>query len=276
MSPNQIVSLWPPILTELVLVFVHMEHELSSSGKQKSKSKTAVLESFLGGSGFKDPTKWLRLYLAICKLLDLLIILPSDILSHYQVYKWAFTETPGIYSLLGIEEMEEDEEAESPELKTKTNASTPPADTSKNRLRRDSSLKSNSDEEVSTMAQLNAPMSEKKRIALKKRQEAQKRENVKQRNVGSVFLPHVTRIVKILQQKNLGDDSWYSPGRVPGELILMQRKLQSIYDLLPFFVTVTGELAQQDVEVSKLTRFKLQQVEDLIEKDFIENTSALT
>ena len=91
-----------------------MEHELvNNGGKPKNKSKVAVLESFLGINGyFKDPTKWLRLYLAVCKLLDFLLILPSDSLPHYQVYKWAFTETPGVYCVDNIEDLAHSEDGE--------------------------------------------------------------------------------------------------------------------------------------------------------------------
>ena len=279
MSPNHLISLWPPILTELVLVFVHMEHELINAGKTKSKSKVAVLESFLGLNGyFKDPTKWLRLYLVVCKLLDFLLVLPSDILPHYQVYKWAFTETPGVYCAPAFESLaDEVVTMPSPKIETK---SKPKDNNSSDHKHRSGSTKTSSktsnNVEVSKMALLNAPLSEQKKQAAKEKQRVRNKEIGKQRNVNALFLPYITRIVKILQQKKLGEDNWHTPLRVPGELILVQKKIQSIYDLLPFFIVVTGDLAQQDVDVSKFARFKMQLVEELIEKDFIELPSSLT
>ena len=280
MSPNHLISFWPPILTELVLVFVHMEHELvNNSGKPKNKSKVAVLESFLGINGyFKDPTKWLRLYLAVCKLLDFLLILPSDSLSHYQVYKWAFTETPGVYCIDNLEELVNDD-GEDEANGDKTSPETAGND-KETRLKRDSSnAKSSRTEEVSKMAVLNSPISEQKRLAQKHNPKAKsgKDSGKHGKDINTVFLPYITRIMKILRQKKgLGEDSWHTPLRVPGELILLQKKIQTIYDLLPFFIAVTGDLVKEDVDVMKFARFKMQPVEELIEKDFIENSSSLT
>ena len=42
-----------------------------------------------------NPT-WLNLYLAACKLLDVALILPSEIIPQFQLYKWAFTGDPGL------------------------------------------------------------------------------------------------------------------------------------------------------------------------------------
>ena len=41
-----------------------------------------------------NPT-WLNLYLAACKLLDVALILPSEIIPQFQLYRWAFTGDPG-------------------------------------------------------------------------------------------------------------------------------------------------------------------------------------
>lgn len=270
MSPNHLVSLWPPILTELILIFVHMEHELSGTGKQKNSN---VLEMFLGVNGFKDPSKWLQLYLAVCKLLDFLLVFPSDILPHYQVYKWAFSETPGVYSSNGLQESESEDDMV--DFKPTTSKKVGTFGEGKSRSRQESSTKSN-DEEISKMALLNAPLSEKKRLAAKEEQKSRHRDSHQQQNVSCMFLPHISRIIQILRQKNLDKDAWQTQARAPGQLILLQRKIQSIYDLLPFFVAVTGELAKQDVEVTKFAKFDAQNVEDLIENDFIELSSTLT
>lgn len=268
MSPNHLVSLWPPVLTELVLVFVHMEHELSTTGKPKSKSKVALLESFLGINGyFKDPNKWLRLYLAVCKLLDFLLVLPGDVLQYYQVYKWAFSETPGVYCATDLPTEQE-------LIVTKSSAENKQEimNGHKNRIRHDSHNKTK-DDEVSKMAVLNAPISQQKKLTQKEKPTKHK-DLPKQETVMSVFLPYISRIIKLLRKQNLAEDSWQAPLRVSGQLIVTQTKIVSIYDLMPFFLAVTGELAAHDVDVSKLNRFKIQDVEDLIENDFIENTTS--
>ena len=41
-----------------------------------------------------NPT-WLNLYLAACKLLDVALILPSEVIPQFQLYRWAFTGDPG-------------------------------------------------------------------------------------------------------------------------------------------------------------------------------------
>ena len=287
------------------MVFVHMEHELvNNGGKPKNKSKVAVLESFLGINGyFKDPTKWLRLYLAVCKLLDFLLILPSDSLPHYQVYKWAFTETPGVYCVDNIEDLAHSEEGEAIKPATASSNGAVADAASKGKEARPNKVngttpKGGRTEEVSKMAILNAPISEQKRFAQKQNnQKAAANKSMKDsshqhnsssskhhsssannnKQINAIFLPYITRIVKILRQKKgLGEDNWHTPLRVPGELILMQKKVQSIYDLLPFFIAVTGDLVKEDVDVTKFARFKMQPIEELIEKDFIENPSSLT
>lgn len=41
-----------------------------------------------------NPT-WLNLYLCVCKLLDVALVLPSEIVPQFQLYRWAFTGDPG-------------------------------------------------------------------------------------------------------------------------------------------------------------------------------------
>lgn len=260
MSPNHLVSLWPAILTELVLVFTHMEHELSSANKSKGKSKVAALESFLGINGYiKDPNKWLRLYLAVCKLLDFLLILPSEILPHYQVYKWAFMETPGMYSVESLAEIEKSFEL--------SGNSSSGEKTPKDKKRRSDSSKHK--EEVSKMSMLNAPINEQKKQALKEKQK-QKNHNNKKQNLKCYFLPYISRVLKILSQQNIANGHWQPIIRLPGELIIRKSKITNINELIPFFLSVTGETVAHDVDVTKLNKFRKRNVEELIEKDFIE------
>ncbi|XP_065649698.1 protein dopey-1 isoform X2 [Hydra vulgaris] len=268
-SPNHLVSLWPPILTELVFVFVHMEYELSSLDKPKSKTKAIGLESFLGANGyFKDPVKWLRLYLAVCKLLDFLLVLPCDTLAYYQVYKWAFSDSPGVYCNKFLQELEESDTAA---IKIDI------INEHKSRIRRDSKNKDHlkadvKPVEISKMAALNAPISQQQKQSQKEKKKKRNKEDANSKNLCSTFLPYVSRIVKIFLRQNLPEDSWLVPARSPGKLIIQLTKIQSIYDLMPFFLCVTGELAAEDVDVLKFSKFQISEVEELIKRDFIELT----
>ena len=264
MSPNQLVSFWPPILTELVLVFVHMEHELSSAGKSKSKSRISMLESFLGINGyFKDPNKWLRVYLAVCKLLDFLLVLPSDILPHYQVYKWAFSETPGVYCASLLDDMGSD--------------ASHTAHTNKEDIASETKIPARMTgmakpiDEVSKMSELNKPIAQRKKQTAKEKQSRKNTDSSKQEQLASVFFPYISRIVKLLRQQNTAEGNWDSEIRKPGQLIVLQSKILSLYDLLGFFLGVTGDLAAGDVDVSKMSQFNMADVETLIEKDLTEN-----
>lgn len=263
MSPNQLVSLWPPILTELVLVFVHMEHELSNVGKPKSKFKIGMLESFLGINGyFKDPNKWLRVYLAVCKLLDFLLVLPSDVLPHYQVYKWAFSETPGIFCASFDEDFNDDAPALFDSNKEDTTNEV------KSQSRYAGMAKTN--EDISKMAQLNAPIAQRKKQTSKDKQK-RNHDNSKQEHLISIFFPYISRVVKLLRAQNTDGESWKASSRNPGELIVLQSKIQSIYDLMNFFLGVTGKSAACDVDVAKMRQFNIVEVENLIEKDLTES-----
>ncbi|GAB1600861.1 protein dopey-1-like isoform X3 [Argonauta hians] len=110
MSPLQLTSLWPNIITEMVNVFLQIEQELSTDTDEfrvyiKTRSRAqlqriAALESSWAhlGNGLNAHNNpiWLQLYLSVCKLLDMALILPADIIPQFQLYKWAFTGGPGI------------------------------------------------------------------------------------------------------------------------------------------------------------------------------------
>ena len=68
-----------------------MENDISSDAKSQ-KQRMQISELLLGTNGYVsyNQEKWLRLYLAVCKLLDLSQALPSDYLSQFQLYRWAF------------------------------------------------------------------------------------------------------------------------------------------------------------------------------------------
>ncbi|KAH9425389.1 Protein dopey-1 [Dermatophagoides pteronyssinus] len=128
MSPHYLASLWPFIYTEMFQVFLSIEqallkvirdeqkndpkwsdsatispynihldipdflatqssiHRSSSSSNFLQQHRTSKLEP-------KIPTAQLQLFLNACKLLDLALLLPSDILPQFQLHKWAFINT---------------------------------------------------------------------------------------------------------------------------------------------------------------------------------------
>ena len=56
-----------------------------------------TIESFFTLNGLtKSKEKWLLLYLEACKLLDLSFTLDTDDVPHFQSYRWAFVDTPGV------------------------------------------------------------------------------------------------------------------------------------------------------------------------------------
>jgi len=91
MSAQHLTPLWPTIVSEVVHVLLQMESDLSTDGKSQ-KQRMAISELLLGSNGYVNYSqeKWLGLYLAVCKLLDLSQALPSDYLSQFQLYRWAF------------------------------------------------------------------------------------------------------------------------------------------------------------------------------------------
>ncbi|KAK4314041.1 hypothetical protein Pmani_014660 [Petrolisthes manimaculis] len=97
LSPRGVTSLWPVIITELVQVFLMMEQELATDTEQFSShlKRLSTLDSswvLSGQNGLNahNHPAWLTLYLAACKLLDLMLTLSAHHLPQFQMYRWAF------------------------------------------------------------------------------------------------------------------------------------------------------------------------------------------
>ncbi|GFS63491.1 protein dopey-1 [Nephila pilipes] len=108
MTPHHVTSLWPVIITEMVQVFTQIEYDLcadseefSGDGVDLRKINSShlrristldsawVLNSSNGLNAHNHPA-WLHLYLSVCKLLDMTVALPANILPQFQMYRWAF------------------------------------------------------------------------------------------------------------------------------------------------------------------------------------------
>lgn len=110
LSPRGVTSLWPVIITELVQVFLMMEQELATDSEQFSShlKRLSTLDSSWvfstqNGLNAHNHPAWLTLYLAACKLLDLMLALPAQHLPQFQMYRWAFV---GPIPTSNAEEME--------------------------------------------------------------------------------------------------------------------------------------------------------------------------
>ncbi|XP_054721369.1 protein dopey-1-like [Uloborus diversus] len=107
MSPNHVTSLWPVIITEMVQVFTQIEYDLCSDSEEFSdggglrKTRSSHLRrmsnldsswvvSNNNGLNAHNHPAWLHLYLSACKLLDMAVALPANVLPQFQMYRWAF------------------------------------------------------------------------------------------------------------------------------------------------------------------------------------------
>eukprot|EP00092_Neocalanus_flemingeri_P000320 GFUD01000342.1.p1 GENE.GFUD01000342.1~~GFUD01000342.1.p1 ORF type:complete len:1526 (+),score=540.23 GFUD01000342.1:2184-6761(+) len=102
MSAVHVTFLWPLIITEMVIVFSSMEHELNMETPEFSAhvARLSQLDSSWvaataagPGLGLQNTTNsptWLGLYLGVCKLLDQAAALPAELLPQFQMYRWAF------------------------------------------------------------------------------------------------------------------------------------------------------------------------------------------
>ncbi|XP_054267327.1 protein dopey-1 homolog [Macrosteles quadrilineatus] len=101
MSPHHVTSLWPIIVSEVVQVMLHMEHDLSTDTEEFRRNNSShirllsaldlswVVNSNNGLHANGHP-HWLQLQLAAAKLLYLAVHLPADTLPQFQMYRWAF------------------------------------------------------------------------------------------------------------------------------------------------------------------------------------------
>eukprot|EP00090_Calanus_glacialis_P040879 TRINITY_DN7157_c0_g1_i15.p1 TRINITY_DN7157_c0_g1~~TRINITY_DN7157_c0_g1_i15.p1 ORF type:complete len:885 (-),score=268.55 TRINITY_DN7157_c0_g1_i15:207-2777(-) len=108
MSAVHVTFLWPVIITEMVVVFSGLEHELNMETPEFSDpgyrsahvARLSQLDSTwvaaaaagpgLGLHTTANSPAWLGVYLGVCKLLDQAAALPADLLPQFQMYRWAF------------------------------------------------------------------------------------------------------------------------------------------------------------------------------------------
>ncbi|XP_065092922.1 protein dopey-1 homolog isoform X2 [Ochlerotatus camptorhynchus] len=111
MSADNVTSLWPIIIAEMVQVFLSIEQELMTDTEEFSQHirmlsglDTAWVTNTNNGLYSYGHPHWRMVQLETAKLLELGCVLPATILPHFQMYRWAFVSsqnehylTPGSY-----------------------------------------------------------------------------------------------------------------------------------------------------------------------------------
>ncbi|XP_055624069.1 protein dopey-1 homolog isoform X2 [Toxorhynchites rutilus septentrionalis] len=97
MSADNVTSLWPIIIAEMVQVFLSIEQELMTDTEEFSQHirmlsglDTAWVTNTNNGLYSYGHPHWRMVQLETAKLLELGCVLPATILPHFQMYRWAF------------------------------------------------------------------------------------------------------------------------------------------------------------------------------------------
>ncbi|XP_062534324.1 protein dopey-1 homolog isoform X2 [Armigeres subalbatus] len=100
MSADNVTSLWPIIIAEMVQVFLSIEQELMTDTEEFSQHirmlsglDTAWVTNTNNGLYSYGHPHWRMVQLETAKLLELGCVLPATILPHFQMYRWAFVSS---------------------------------------------------------------------------------------------------------------------------------------------------------------------------------------
>lgn len=88
-SGRHLIALWPTILTELIIILLQMEQELSEDIDSKYSSKSSHLDHIANTNSSLQQSNNTRyqIYLSACKLIDLILTLPSSVTAQFQMCK---------------------------------------------------------------------------------------------------------------------------------------------------------------------------------------------
>ena len=265
-----------------------MERDLATEGNKNRKSGIlGTLESFFGLNGsYYSREKWLGLYLAGCKLLDLAMSLPSEVLPQFQVYRWAFVDSPGVEYDLQLAR-EEHEVSNSITNKIRSEKNTKEGEQQESSKKKgeiankgrhskaDKPEATTKEKEMTKLSLMNAPLSSKSTKQKKpekkpgdKMKGKKDKETTKSKSdqFRSKFVPYLSRITTHLCSKESNVDS--PTKRQDGKLILTMSKIDSLDELLPFFLSVTGKGASESIDLRSSKTFDIEYSERLIENDF--------
>ncbi|XP_053683170.1 protein dopey-1 homolog isoform X2 [Sabethes cyaneus] len=100
MSADNVTSLWPIIIAEMVQVFLSIEQELMTDTEEFSQHirmlsglDTAWVTNTNNGLYSCGHPHWRMVQLETAKLLELGCVLPATVLPHFQMYRWAFVSS---------------------------------------------------------------------------------------------------------------------------------------------------------------------------------------
>ena len=243
-----------------------MERELLSNEGQQGKSGIMeTLESFFALNGvYKSKGKWLGLYLETSKLLDLSFSLQSDDVPHFQLYRWAFVDTPGVeYEARLLDNMDEDKTNRKQGLSYQGTVCGKSQYVGKGEKQAVAKQDKVNTDNVSKLSVMNAPLSSKLRKSDKKGSKKKSNpEQDKDKFQRTNFAPYLSKVTKLLLNKV--HDAEQKPLTV--EHPLEMKRITSVFELLPFFISVTGTQGYNGEQ--KITPLSSVHLEELIEKDF--------
>ena len=174
-------------------MFLRIERELLAADNQRSKNGImGTIESFFTSSGLTaSKEKWLLLYLEACKLLDLVFSLECDDIPHFQSYRWAFIDTPGV-------EYDHIENLKLPCTAPDSNS----AHKEKAKAAATAGKEKSQDKAVSKLSVMNAPLSSKLRKNEKKAPKGKTNvEKKSEPNLLMKFAPYLSKLTILLSQR---------------------------------------------------------------------------
>jgi hypothetical protein len=104
-SSRHLIALWPTMLTELIVILLQMEQDLHDDSEIRAtnaKNNASYLDHIasLNTTSQQSMSFKLPIYLSACKLIDLILTLPSSLTSQFQLYKWSFVNTDDALNIL--------------------------------------------------------------------------------------------------------------------------------------------------------------------------------
>lgn len=259
MSDNM-TSIWPMIISEMIHVFMLMESDLLQADRPARDQQMFYSEAVLGSSTYVNYSrkKWLGLYLAVCKVLDMALCLPPEQLPQFQMYRWAF-ESPNSGESNEKESIKETGKVVKPEQGTEI-----PLNEHHNKTMENGKVVSKDYKIEKVSRKVEKSESGKDLLASDK-------------TIVKVFRPYVNRITKLLQKCETVNES-EKVGHA-GEPLLTMHHLESVQELLPFLQMLSNEgriLFDLQTNIQqKQRRLRMENgnnnyFERLIERDFLD------
>lgn len=93
-SSRHLIALWPTIISELIMILLQIEQDLSDDLETKNSRSTYLDHIAITTNSYQHSSAGkLQIYLSACKLIDLILTLPNSLTPQFQLYKWSFINT---------------------------------------------------------------------------------------------------------------------------------------------------------------------------------------